>query len=198
MNNAKFPTKFGKFKIYIYENCGTGNIALVYITKLKTEYKNKKLPKFSEPVLVRVHSKCTTGDVFHSLRCDCGEQLEKSIEIIKKEGAGIILYLDQEGRGIGLANKIRAYKLQDSGLDTIEANHQLGFECDARTYTIASKMLKKLGVRKIKLITNNPKKMEGLVKNGIKITKRIPLIIKPNRYNKKYLKTKKEKMGHFL
>lgn len=184
MTAVFFPTRFGNFVLDV-DKCG--NLILTY-GKIKNTL----------PVLVRIHSKCTTGDVFHSLRCDCGQQLEKSIELIKKEGSGIVMYLDQEGRGIGLLNKIRAYKLQDKGLDTIEANHQLGFEEDLRTYSNAAKILKKLNVKKIKLITNNPKKLEGLQKNGIEIIERIPLITEPNKYNKKYLKTKKKKLGHFL
>lgn len=186
MAEAFFPTRFyGDFRVYACDGCGTENVSLV-------------LGEPKDPVLVRVHSRCTTGDVFHSLRCDCGEQLEKSMEMIRKEGAGVIIYLNQEGRGIGLANKIRAYELQDTGLDTVEANHQLGFEEDARTYDTASKMLKELGVKKIRLITNNPKKMEGLAKDGVEIVERVPLIIVPNRHNEKYLRTKKEKMGHLI
>lgn len=196
MSDAFFPTRFGEFSIHACEDCGTENLMLVYGAKPGTG--NRKQPGLPEPVLVRVHSRCTTGDVFHSLRCDCGEQLEKSVEMIKTEGAGVIIYLDQEGRGIGLVNKIRAYELQDRGLDTVEANHQLGFESDGRTYGIASRMLKKLGVKKIRLITNNPKKIEGIAKDGVEVVERIPLIIRPNRHNEKYLKTKKEKMGHLL
>ncbi|MEW6528278.1 MAG: GTP cyclohydrolase II [Candidatus Micrarchaeota archaeon] len=184
MKGMFFPTKFGNFILNADKD---GNLLLIY-----KEIRN------TLPVLVRIHSRCTTGDVFQSLRCDCGEQLKKSIEIIKKEGAGIILYLDQEGRGIGLANKIKTYKLQDKGFDTVEANHQLGFKSDMRTYSIASRILKKMGIRRIKLITNNPKKIEGLEKNGIEIVERIPLVMKPNKHNKNYLKTKKERMGHFL
>lgn len=185
MVNAFLPTEFGEFKIHACEECGVGNMSLIY-----------GQPK--EPALVRVHSRCTTGDIFHSLRCDCGEQLEKALKMIKKEGSGIIIYLDQEGRGIGLVNKIRAYGLQERGLDTVEANHQLGFEGDSRNYEAAAEILKKFGIRRIKLITNNPKKIEGLKINGVEIVERVPLVIKPNKYNEKYLKTKKEKMGHLL
>lgn len=185
MSDADFPTRFGNFRIHACEGCGNENVALVH-------------GKPKEPALVRMHSKCTTGDVFHSLRCDCGEQLEKSMEMITKEGAGILVYLDQEGRGIGLANKIKAYELQDKGLDTVEANHQLGFDGDLRTYGAAASMLKHMGIRKIRLITNNPAKIEGLRLGGVEVVERVPLLVKSNRYNEKYMRTKKEKMGHIL
>ncbi len=176
MSSAFFPTKFyGKLRIHACDGYGVENVALI-------------LGEPKDPALVRIHSRCTTGDVFHSLRCDCGEQLEKSIEMMGKEGAGIIIYLDQEGRGIGLVNKIKAYELQDKGLDTVEANHQLGFESDGRTYDAASKILKGLGIGKIRLITNNPKKMDGVKMNGVEIAERVPLVIKPNSYNECYLR----------
>jgi 3,4-dihydroxy 2-butanone 4-phosphate synthase/GTP cyclohydrolase II len=148
--------------------------------------------------MVRIHSQCFTGDTLFSLRCDCGEQLEKSMEIISKHGSGILIYLSQEGRGIGLANKIKAYQLQDQGLDTVEANHALGFSSDGRNYQMAANILKDLGVTKIMLITNNPDKIEQLKNNGITIVKRIPLKITANTVNKGYLLTKKQKMGHLL
>ncbi|VVB97983.1 Riboflavin biosynthesis protein RibBA [uncultured archaeon] len=185
MSDAFFPTKYGEFRIHACGECGGENVTLTYGE-----------PK--EPALVRIHSRCTTGDVFRSLRCDCGEQLEKSMEMITRNGSGIIIYLDQEGRGIGLVNKIKAYELQDKGYDTLEANHQLGFEGDARKYDAAAKILKKMGIRRIRLITNNPKKVEGMKMNGIEIIERVPLVIKPNEYNERYLKTKKEKMGHLI
>jgi 3,4-dihydroxy 2-butanone 4-phosphate synthase/GTP cyclohydrolase II len=151
-----------------------------------------------EPVLVRVHSECMTGDVFGSQRCDCGPQLHKSMELIAKEGKGVILYLRQEGRGIGLVNKIKAYQLQDQGMDTVEANLHLGFPMDSRDYGIGAQILRKIGVKKMRLLTNNPSKRVGLKGYGLEITERIPLIVGANRNNVGYLKVKREKMGHLL
>jgi len=153
---------------------------------------------YTQPILTRIHSACFTGDILHSLKCDCGDQLKESITQIKKAGKGIILYLNQEGRGIGLANKMRAYKLQDSGLDTFDANHQLGFEDDERDLSVGAKILTKLGVKKINLLTNNPSKIYNMENNGIKVVRRIPLVTKITAENKEYLKAKKEKSGHIL
>ena len=147
---------------------------------------------------MRVHSECLTGDVFHSLRCDCGDQLDVALNLIELEGSGIILYLRQEGRGIGLKHKIKAYKLQEEGLDTVEANEKLGFKPDLRDYGIGAQILKKLGVKKLTVLTNNPKKLIGLEGHGLEITSRRPIIVGENKNNSGYLKTKKEKLGHIL
>ena len=183
---AKLPTEYGDFKAVVYE-CDKG---LHHIALVKGNIKNKD-------VLVRVHSECLTGDVFHSSRCDCKQQLDKALKLISKEG-GILLYLRQEGRGIGLLNKIKAYDLQDKGMDTVEANEKLGFKADARDYTVGVQILADLGIKRMRLMTNNPKKIEGLEKYRIKIVQRVPLVIKPTTTNKKYLEAKKEKLGHNL
>jgi 3,4-dihydroxy 2-butanone 4-phosphate synthase/GTP cyclohydrolase II len=148
--------------------------------------------------LARVHSSCETGDIFHSLRCDCGQQLESALSAIEQAGLGVVLYMHQEGRGIGLANKLKAYHLQEKGLDTVEANIALGFEADLRDYGIGAQILAELGLKSINLMTNNPRKVVGLSGYGLKIAKRVSLEINPTPSNKKYLKTKKEKMGHIL
>jgi 3,4-dihydroxy 2-butanone 4-phosphate synthase/GTP cyclohydrolase II len=151
-----------------------------------------------DEVLVRVHSSCLTGDVFGSCRCDCGEQLEKAMQLIEKEGKGVIVYMNQEGRGIGLLNKLKAYKLQEQGLDTVEANLKLGFGMDDRDYGIGAQILRDLGVRKMKLMSNNPRKRTGLIGYGLEIVDNVPLHVQPNPHNAKYLNTKREKMGHTL
>lgn len=179
---VKFPTRFGEFRLIPYIENDKCHLVLV-------------MGNPNDNSLVRLHSECLTGESLSSLRCDCGEQLEKSMQMIAKEGNGVLIYLRQEGRGIGLLNKMKAYALQDRGADTVEANHQLGFRADERDYSAAAQILKELGLRKIRLLTNNPDKIKGL--NGtIEVVERIPLVARPNRYNKKYLKAKKEKMGH--
>jgi 3,4-dihydroxy 2-butanone 4-phosphate synthase/GTP cyclohydrolase II len=151
-----------------------------------------------EEILVRVHSECLTGDVFGSYRCDCGEQLEKAMDMVQEEGLGVILYLHQEGRGIGLANKLTAYSLQDKGLDTVEANEHLGFQPDLRDYGVGAQILVSLGVRKMKLLTNNPKKIVGLEGYGLQVTGRVPIETEPRPENRKYLLTKCQKLGHLM
>ncbi|MFN3740643.1 MAG: bifunctional 3,4-dihydroxy-2-butanone-4-phosphate synthase/GTP cyclohydrolase II [Thermodesulfovibrionales bacterium] len=186
---TKLPTEHGEFTAIGYTNYVDSNL---HIALVKGEIRS------DEPVLVRVHSECLTGDVFHSKRCDCGEQLHRAMEMIEKEGKGVILYMRQEGRGIGLENKLKAYELQDKGLDTVEANIQLGFKPDLRDYGIGAQILVDLGVRNMRLMTNNPKKIVGLEGYGLKVVERVPIEIKPHEKNLIYLKTKKKKLGHLL
>jgi len=183
------PTKYGNFKIipFLQKSNGAEHVALV-----------KGSWKPDEPVCVRVHSSCMTGDIFGSLRCECGDQLHKSMEMIDKEGKGVVLYMQQEGRGIGLLNKIAAYKLQDEGLDTIDANIHLGFKADERDYGVGAQILRNLGITKMKLLTNNPVKRVGLEAYGLEISEIIPLEVEPNKHNQRYLKTKRDRMGHIL
>ena len=187
---AMLPTKYGgEFRIIVYENDVD---EMKHIALVKGEIQSE------DEVLVRVHSECVTGDLFGSLRCDCGDQLHKAMEMVEKEGKGVIVYMHQEGRGIGLANKIKAYHLQDHGRDTVEANLELGFKNDLRDYGIGAQILVDLGVRKMRLMTNNPKKIVGVEGYGVKVVERVPIEIKPNKDNVRYLKTKKDKMGHLL
>lgn len=186
---AKLPTEYGEFITTPYVQLSNGLEHLVLIKGKWTE---------SDTVLVRIHSSCMTGDIFGSCRCDCGAQLHESMYMIEEKGVGIIIYLNQEGRGIGLFNKIHAYQLQDEGLDTIQANLALGFDADERDYNVSCQILKDLGVKKIKLITNNPDKVLALKKAGFQNIEREPMEIVPNPYNKSYLATKKNKMGHQL
>ncbi|MGZ5554579.1 MAG: bifunctional 3,4-dihydroxy-2-butanone-4-phosphate synthase/GTP cyclohydrolase II [Candidatus Aminicenantales bacterium] len=190
LEETDLPTSHGHFRLHVYEDVirGEHHVALV-----------KGDVAGGEPVLVRAHSQCLTGDTFGSARCDCGEQLRLSMEMIEKEGRGVVLYImNHEGRGIGLANKIRAYAMQDKGADTVEANRKLGFKPDQRDYGIGAQILVALGIRRLRLITNNPRKFIGLAGYGLEIVERVPLEVPPNACNLRYLQTKKEKMGHIL
>lgn len=186
---TRLPTKYGDFDLHLYQSIidKKEHLALV-----KGEISPDK------PVLVRVHSECLTGDVFASRRCDCGEQLHRAMMMVEKEGAGIVLYMRQEGRGIGLVNKIKAYKLQDDGHDTVEANEKLGFKADLRDYGIGAQILVDIGVKKMRLLTNNPKKIVGLEGYGLEVVERVPIEVEPNEINHKYLETKRDKLGHLI
>jgi 3,4-dihydroxy 2-butanone 4-phosphate synthase/GTP cyclohydrolase II len=186
---ARLPTPYGNFKVIAYKSSTDPDEHLAMVMgDVATD----------EPVLVRVHSQCLTGDVFHSLRCDCGEQIEIAMQRIAEEGRGVVLYLRQEGRGIGLHNKIKAYALQDKGMDTVEANLSLGFKDDERGYGIGAQILADLGIRNMRLLTNNPKKGSGLESYGLKITEQLPITTQPNPHNRRYLQTKQKKLGHLL
>ncbi len=186
---VQMPTDFGDFNLIAYTQTSTGDTHMALV---------KGIWEKDEPVLVRVHSSCLTGDVFGSCRCDCGPQLHKALEMVEKEGKGIVLYMNQEGRGIGLLNKLKAYKLQEDGLDTVEANIELGFDMDQRDYGVGAQILRDLGVTKLRLISNNPKKRAGLMGYGLEIVEKVPIEIAPNKHNEKYLKTKRDKMGHAI
>lgn len=188
-DEVDMPTEYGHFRFIPFRQKSSGKEHAVLI---KGEWQE------NEPVLVRVHSSCVTGDIFGSRRCDCGEQLHKAMEMIDKEGKGVVLYLNQEGRGIGLMAKIAAYKLQEEGYDTVDANIHLGYDPDERDYGVGAQILRKLGVRKMRLMTNNPVKRVGLEAYGLEITENVPIEITPNPYNERYLHTKKERMGHTL
>ncbi|HRP54341.1 MAG TPA: GTP cyclohydrolase II, partial [Fluviicola sp.] len=186
---VEMPTEFGEFKLVAFsvKNTGQEHLALV---------KGSWEP--NEPILVRMHSSCLTGDIFGSCRCDCGPQLHHSMRMIEQEGKGVIVYLNQEGRGIGLLNKLKAYKLQEEGFDTVEANLKLGFKSDEREYGIGAQILFQLGVSKMRLMSNNPKKRTGLVGYGLEIIENVPIEVGRNKHNEKYLQTKVQKMGHSL
>jgi len=187
--SVDMPTEDGDFDLVAFKQKDNG---LEHVALVKGEWDE------DDEILVRVHSSCLTGDVFGSCRCDCGEQLEKAMQLIEKEGKGVIVYMNQEGRGIGLLNKLKAYKLQEQGLDTVEANLKLGFGMDDRDYGIGAQILRDLGVRKMKLMSNNPRKRTGLIGYGLEIVDNVPLHVQPNPHNAKYLNTKREKMGHTL
>jgi 3,4-dihydroxy 2-butanone 4-phosphate synthase/GTP cyclohydrolase II len=187
--DVELPTSYGDFKLAAYEQINTGELHLALI---KGEWKK------NEPVLVRVHSSCVTGDIFGSCRCDCGTQLHDAMRMVDKAGVGVVLYMKQEGRGIGLLNKLKAYKLQEEGLDTVEANLQLGFDMDNRDYGIGAQILSDLGISKLRLITNNPKKRVGLMGYGLEIVENVPIETVPNKHNEKYLTTKRDKLGHTI
>ncbi len=186
---ALLPTRFGEFEIYAFENDADGEQAVAVV---KGEPGPDRVP------LVRIHSQCLTGDILHSLRCDCGEQLERALAKIEESGCGLLVYQMQEGRGIGLLNKIRAYELQDQGVDTVEANVRLGFDADQRSYAFCAQILRYFEVRRVRLMSNNPSKIQGLENEGIEVAERVPLVIQPSRRSARYLRTKKEKMGHLL
>lgn len=185
---AFLPTRHGKFTIHAFVDSSKKE----HVALTRCEHKSH------DEVPVRVHSRCLTGDTLTSMRCDCRDQLEAAMEYLDGKGCGVLIYLDQEGRGIGLANKIKTYQLQDEGMDTVEANVHLGFGEDQRDYAVAAEILRALGIGNIALLTNNPKKIEDLERHGIKVAKRIPLRTKMNKYNRKYLETKREKMAHLL
>ena len=183
------PTKFGQFRLIPIRQISNG---LEHVALIKGEWTE------DEPILVRVHSSCMTGDIFGSMRCECGEQRQKALETIEKEGKGVLVYMNQEGRGIGLMNKIKAYKLQEEGYDTVDANVHLGFDPDERDYGVGANILKNLGVKKMKLMTNNPIKRVGLEAYGLEIVENVPIEVQPNKFNEFYMKTKRERMGHIL
>jgi 3,4-dihydroxy 2-butanone 4-phosphate synthase/GTP cyclohydrolase II len=187
ITRVEMPTKYGNFKLIAFKEKTTGGEHLALI---KGEWKK------DEPVLTRVHSSCFTGDILGSFRCDCGDQLHKAMQMVEAEGKGAIIYMNQEGRGIGLMNKLRAYKLQEEGMDTVEANLHLGFGMDERDYGVGAQILRYLGITKLRLMSNNPKKRAGLSGYGLEIVEIVPIEIKPNEYNEKYLTTKRDKMGH--
>ncbi|MBL7849111.1 MAG: bifunctional 3,4-dihydroxy-2-butanone-4-phosphate synthase/GTP cyclohydrolase II [Cyclobacteriaceae bacterium] len=187
--DVDLPTEYGAFQLAAYEQIDTGELHLALV---------KGTWKPDEPVLVRVHSSCVTGDIFGSCRCDCGTQLHDAMKMVEKAGVGVVLYMKQEGRGIGLLNKLKAYKLQEQGLDTVEANLQLGFDMDNRDYGIGAQILSDLGIRKLRLITNNPKKRVGLMGYGLEIVENVPIETIPNKHNEKYLTTKRDKLGHTI
>src|SRR5260370_157514 len=189
---ANFPSRFGHFRIYGFEGAFSGEIQECVVLRMG------EVASGDEPPLVRIHSECLTGDVFHSLRCDCRSQLELSLNLIAEEGRGLLIYEHQEGRGIGLLNKLRAYELQDGGADTVEANERLGFEADLRHYTMPAEDLLYFKLKNLRLLSNNPPKITALEGAGIQVAERIPCIVAPHESTEGYLRTKKQKLGHLL
>lgn len=192
--SADFPTRWGKFRIYGFRARSGSDGKRTVEEAVALVMGDVR----SAPALVRIHSQCLTGDVFHSLRCDCRQQLEMALSMIRDEGAGILIYEQQEGRGIGLMAKLQAYELQDSGLDTVEANERLGFKADQRDFALPGEMLKALGVTKVRLLSNNPEKVEALQRAGVEVVERVPCEVEPSPHAEEYLKTKKEKLGHLF
>jgi len=189
---ANFPSRFGHFRIYGFEWRNGASMEESVVLRMGD------LNAPGEPPLVRIHSQCLTGDVFHSLRCDCRSQLELSLNLIAEDGRGLLIYEHQEGRGIGLLNKLRAYELQDEGFDTVEANERLGFEADLRDYAMPGEILRYFGVKEVRLLSNNPEKIAALERAGVTVTERIPCIVAPHESSEGYLRTKKQKLGHLL
>jgi 3,4-dihydroxy 2-butanone 4-phosphate synthase/GTP cyclohydrolase II len=187
--DVNMPTEFGNFRLVAYKQTSTQEVHLALVKGTWAK---------DEPVLVRVHSSCVTGDIFGSCRCDCGQQLHRAMQMVEAEGKGVVLYMKQEGRGIGLLNKLRAYKLQENGLDTVDANLQLGFDMDERDYGVGAQILRDLGITKIRLLTNNPRKRVGLMGYGLEIVENVPIEVAPNPHNEKYLLTKRDRLGHTI
>jgi 3,4-dihydroxy 2-butanone 4-phosphate synthase / GTP cyclohydrolase II len=195
---ARMPTAHGDFDCHTYHSLVDGRTHMALTVGIPRVGDNGRFPPIEEPVLVRVHSQCLTGDAFGSLRCDCGPQLQLAMQRVQQDGRGIVLYISQEGRGIGLANKLKAYALQDGGMDTVEANMHLGFRPDEREFGTGAQILHDLGARRLRVLTNNPKKLAGLQGYGLEVVAQVPLVVSPNQHNQKYLETKRDKLGHLL
>lgn len=197
--SVRLPTVYGDFKVHLYRSCVNEYLHLAFCKGDIGTEGDGPAPQHDEPVLVRVHDECLTGDIFGSLKCDCGEQLHNALQMIQKEGKGVLLYMRQEGRGIGLENKLHAYVLQEKeGLDTVEANEKLGFVADKRDYGIGAQILRDLGISKMRLLSNNPRKFKGLAGYGLEIVERVPIVVAPTKENVRYLQTKKNKLGHLI